>query len=393
MVSCPRVSGSRGLRRIVPALGALTISLLAATLLFPQSPVDPAPDAAEAAPGGGMIGLRGSYLSDIGPHAPGAFAPRGARAKPHNMFVAQAEAATLEPAAKGGEKSADRIAALAPLPPTRPAELRTALAEPAAEPARVYADVPTPPHRPAELSIALKPEPPKEQRHEVVATAPVPTAPVPAELVQPAPAPAPRQIARAERPERTTVVPAGPADNRGFFERLFGGAPQAAAPQATSRREMAYAATNDSGGLFGGLRSAVAPANPGSRYDRFTAVYDISARTVYMPDGTRLEAHSGLREHLDDPRYVHLRMRGPTPPHLYELTPREALFHGVEALRLNPVGGGGARIYHRAGLLAHTYMLGPNGDSNGCVSFRDYHAFLNAYKRGEIRRLAVVSRM
>ena len=85
-------------------------------------------------------------------------------------------------------------------------------------------------------------------------------------------------------------------------------------------------------------------------------------------------------------------MRGATPPHLYTLTPREALFHGVEALRLNPVGGGGA-IYGRAGLLAHTFMLGPNGDSNGCVSFRDYSAFLQAYKRGEVRRLAVVARL
>lgn len=155
---------------------------------------------------------------------------------------------------------------------------------------------------------------------------------------------------------------------------------------------MAYAATPDPGGLFGGLRSAVAPVNPSARYDRYTAIYDISARIVYLPDGTRLEAHSGLREHLDDPRFAHLRMRGVTPPHLYELTPREALFHGVEALRLNPVGGAGA-IYGRAGLLAHTYMLGPNGDSNGCVSFRDYQAFLRAYKRGEVRRLAVVAHM
>jgi hypothetical protein len=38
-------------------------------------------------------------------------------------------------------------------------------------------------------------------------------------------------------------------------------------------------------------------------------------------------------------------------------------------------------------------MLGPKGDSNGCVSFRDYGAFLRAYKNGEIRRLAVVSHL
>jgi hypothetical protein len=36
-------------------------------------------------------------------------------------------------------------------------------------------------------------------------------------------------------------------------------------------------------------------------------------------------------------------------------------------------------------------MLGPNGDSNGCVSVRDYDRFLAAYQKGEIKRLAVVS--
>ena len=96
---------------------------------------------------------------------------------------------------------------------------------------------------------------------------------------------------------------------------------------------------------------------------------------VYLPDGTRLEAHSGLGSKLDDPRYSHVRMQGVTPPHIYELKPREALFHGVPALRLNPIGGED-KIFGRTGLLAHTYMLGPNGDSNGCVSFKDYYAFL-----------------
>ena len=71
-------------------------------------------------------------------------------------------------------------------------------------------------------------------------------------------------------------------------------------------------------------------------YDRQTAVYDISAHMVYLPDGTKLEAHSGLGSKLDDPHYANVRMRGVTPPHIYELTPREALFHGVPALRLDP---------------------------------------------------------
>jgi hypothetical protein len=124
-------------------------------------------------------------------------------------------------------------------------------------------------------------------------------------------------------------------------------------------------------------------------YDRQTAIYVISTRTVYMPDGSRLEAHSGLGGMLDDVRYVNERARGPTPPHLYELSMRESLFHGVQALRLNPVGEGG--IYGRDGLLAHPYMLGPNGDSNGCVSFKDYEGFLRAYQSGQINKLAVVT--
>jgi len=127
-------------------------------------------------------------------------------------------------------------------------------------------------------------------------------------------------------------------------------------------------------------------------YDRQTAVYDIAAKTVYLPDGTRLEAHSGLGSKMDDIRYSHVRMQGVTPPHIYELKPREALFHGVPALRLTPIGGE-EKIYGRDGLLAHSYMLGPSGQSNGCVSFKDYYAFLDAYKNKGIRRLAVLAKI
>lgn len=119
-----------------------------------------------------------------------------------------------------------------------------------------------------------------------------------------------------------------------------------------------------------------------------TAVYDIAARTVYLPNGDRLEAHSGLGDKLDDPRYVHVKMRGPTPPNVYQLTLREQPFHGIRAIRLNPVDDG--KMFGRDGILAHTYMLGANGQSNGCVSFRDYQKFLNAYLRGEVERLVVV---
>ena len=152
-------------------------------------------------------------------------------------------------------------------------------------------------------------------------------------------------------------------------------------------------ASADASSITASISQDQNPARGGQPpYDRSTAVYDISAKMVYLPDGTKLEAHSGLGSELDDPSSAKVRMRGVTPPHIYELKPRETLFHGVPALRLNPIGGEDA-IYGRSGLLAHTYMLGPNGDSNGCVSFKDYYAFLDAYKNKGIRKLAVLARI
>jgi type VI secretion system (T6SS) effector TldE1-like protein len=123
-------------------------------------------------------------------------------------------------------------------------------------------------------------------------------------------------------------------------------------------------------------------------YDDVTAVYDISARVVYMPNGARLEAHSGLGGLMDDPSHVAERNVGATPPNVYDLKPRERLFHGVAALRMTPVGENDT--LGRSGLLVHSYMLGPNGDSNGCVSIKDYDKFLQAYRNGEVKRLVVV---
>lgn len=156
---------------------------------------------------------------------------------------------------------------------------------------------------------------------------------------------------------------------------------------------LAYASADTDADFTSSIGHEQNPANGGSPpYSRDTAVYDISDHTVYLPDGTKLEAHSGYGADLDDPHSARIRMRGVTPPHIYELTPRGKLFHGVAALRLNPIGGD-QTIYGRTGLLAHTYMLGPNGASNGCVSFRDYEAFLNAYRYKGIRKLAVVARI
>ncbi|HYA75063.1 MAG TPA: DUF2778 domain-containing protein [Roseiarcus sp.] len=222
-----------------------------------------------------------------------------------------------------------------------------------------------------------------------------------------APAPAARRPERASPatpalPDRRATQPSDnvaratpPADDRNIFQRLFGtGRPSGAdlayaAPEsrvAGNAKVAALAATDRASGF-----SIFARSSPPPGYDKWTAVYDISARTVYLPDGTRLEAHSGLGDRLDDPRHVNERARGATPPHLYELSPREELFHGVQALRLTPVGEGD--VFGRAGLLAHSYMLGPNGDSNGCVSFKNYDAFLRAYQQGQVKRLAVVARL
>ena len=142
----------------------------------------------------------------------------------------------------------------------------------------------------------------------------------------------------------------------------------------------------------GGLGSAFRNLFNGPSAGNGVAVYDISAKTVYMPDGSRLEAHSGLGSMVDQPRFVNRKNTGPTPPDTYNLSLRESRFHGVEAIRLTPASGGNK--YGRNGLLAHTYMLrGGRAESNGCVVFRDYKRFLAAYKNGKIKRLVVVPRL
>jgi hypothetical protein len=355
-LSCDR---GRLLAYTVLGAGALSLSLFALShglhRQMSSAPVAAAPQPSPA------LNPYGPMVVGLGP-----WARTAAAAAPELRPSLQTAAAAQQPAPDAKDT------------PAQPAPALIAEAE------RSYpqVDAPLPPRRPVEL---------KNLASRVVEPAPIRQAALPAQPVAPA-----------------------PGDNRGFLEKIFGGSgaeqqQQAAQPQTTvvgrnGRRSapiqqaMAYAPQEPaSGSLFGGLTSAVAPVAPAqsapsgstARAGGGTAVYDISAHTVYMPDGSRLEAHSGLREHLDDPRYVHVRMRGPTPPSVYTLTPREAPFHGVEALRLTPSGD----VYGRAGLLAHTYMLGPNGDSNGCVSFRDYQSFLNAYKRGEVRRLVVVARM
>jgi hypothetical protein len=191
------------------------------------------------------------------------------------------------------------------------------------------------------------------------------------------PLPKSRPVVASLEPQ-TAIPPAAPppavqSDNRTVLQKLSDLIPG----------RITLASLDPSGGFSGG-----GPDLASLGYDNLTAVYDISARAVYMPNGLRLEAHSGLGSLMDDPSHVSERNVGATPPNVYDLKPRERLFHGVQALRMVPVGSNDT--LGRSGLLAHSYMLGPNGDSNGCVSIKNYDRFLSAFKNGEIKRLVVV---
>jgi hypothetical protein len=237
--------------------------------------------------------------------------------------------------------------------------------------------------QPETTKVTEASKPKETARVQVAAIAP---APRPSEL-QP-PKTAATTVRDMAQRAKAAVMSIASNEKQTIVEKLWG-----KQPSHGSLLSYASADASATGSLGGILGPSPNPALGGSApYDRSTAVYDIAAHTVYLPDGTKLEAHSGLGNRLDDPGSAKIRMRGVTPPHIYELKPREALFHGVPALRLTPIGGDDA-IYGRSGLLAHTYMLGPNGDSNGCVSFKDYNAFLNAYRNQGIKRLAVVARV
>jgi hypothetical protein len=346
-----RISNARKIfSRVALAAGALVPSL-GAGLWIMQDPaaVDPAlgraavvapMDAASRVYGALLVGIRrhAKPSSDDEPTQTASLGPSELPSLPMDVYdLNEAEAAALV-SPRSGEPDAKPVATAslskdesAPVPPTRPTDFGWLTS-----------------HR-------------NKAREQ--------TAPAQPELQQPR-----RRAAALSAP-----VPAGEPT---LFEKFFG-APQERTPRAKSS-VLAYAPQN---GLLDDAPGVGVEA--GGKIDRWTAVYDISAHTVYMPDGSRLEAHSGLGDKKDDPRFVHVRMRGATPPHVYDLTLREKLFHGVQALRLTPVDS--RNHFGRTGLLAHTYMLGPRGDSNGCVVFRNYPAFLRAFLNGDVKRLAVVA--
>jgi hypothetical protein len=184
----------------------------------------------------------------------------------------------------------------------------------------------------------------------------------------------PQRAALSVNPQSTEDSPDDTtAPLESFFTKLF--------RKTSAAITLAYAAP-DQGPLNDGGKIT-------DRYDQWTAVYDISAHTVYMPDGTKLEAHSGFGTSLDDPGHVDEKNRDPTPPSVYNLELRGQPFHGVSALRLFPADE--KKAFGRTGLLAHSFLLGPNGQSNGCVSIRDYDVFLRAYENHQIKRLVVLA--
>jgi hypothetical protein len=304
-------------------------------------------------------------------------AVRSPQAIVHTVFAALPEpapaiAAPATIASTSTLRFEDRFAASAPqgvAPKPQAATLQLASASPSIEIAKP-ADMP-------KLLEAAKPKQASVAPVQVAALAPA------AAEAKPARATGVTVRDMAQR-AKAAVMSIGSGDKPNMVEKLWGKEP-------ASRSLLSYASADVS--ATASLPKLQNPMLGGSApYDRETAVYDIAARKVYLPDGTVLEAHSGLGAKKDDVRYAHVRMQGVTPPHIYDLKPREALFHGVPALRLTPIGGQD-KIFNRDGLLAHTYMLGPGGDSNGCISFKDYYAFLDAYRKGGIRKIAVVARV
>ena len=221
---------------------------------------------------------------------------------------------------------------------------------------------------PAAAAPAVQTAALEEPKPETAPAVPLPRSrPVEANLELPSAAPA--------STGSVTVASAQP-DDRSWFQKLSDLLPSGGLKMASLG--------SDAAGISRG-----GPDLAKFGYDKQTAVYDITSHVVYMPNGVKLEAHSGMGRLMDDPAHVNEKMLGATPPAVYDLKMREHIFHGVEALRLLPEDSNAT--LGRTGLLTHPYMLGPNGDSNGCVSIKDYDYFLAAYKNGQINRLVVVS--
>ena len=153
------------------------------------------------------------------------------------------------------------------------------------------------------------------------------------------------------------------ADNRTLFQKLADLVPPA---------KFTLASLTPGDGLFGSekdlARSAttISPPSTTSRRARFICRTVRSSRRIqaWGPDGRsgHVEQAKGRRDAAE-----HLRSEAAG-----EAVPR----------RCGAAHDAGRRERHArpTGLLVHSYMLGPNGDSNGCVSIKEYDKFLAAYR-------------
>ena len=226
-------------------------------------------------------------------------------------------------------------------------------------------------------------------------TAPAPEVEVNAAAIVPVPdfedtpsaAPLPQLRPSVEQAEVKPEAPTEAKTETAKVEEVVPAKPQVVAyarPDTPAEKKSSGTIGQTLRNLFGGNGSG-----SGIRAGGGVAVYDISAAKVYMPDGSVLEAHSGIGNMADNPRYVNVKMNGPTPPHTYNLKMRESRFHGVEAVRMLPVDG--KNKYGRDGFLTHSYLLrGGREESHGCVAFADYPRFLAAFKAGKVKQMVVV---
>ncbi|WP_369239623.1 tlde1 domain-containing protein [Jiella sp. M17.18] len=294
------------------------------------------------------------------------------------------QVASLDPRpGLGADASSDEVAPLAMLPtdgnvpvPSFRSSISSEIQAEVAEPAENRPSEPDslPPGPSAVAVPSERPEAPPQRPVRVASLEPQDVAP-------PRSVPQPNAVAAIEapRPEKRPVQKPTPVV---AYARPDAGA--AAAPQDSGQSGIGSFFHR----LFHANGGSSSLPGPGSR----VAVYDISSATVYLPGDGRLEAHSGLGQMQDNPRYVNQKNRGPTPPNIYNLVLRESRFHGAEAIRLLPADG--RKKFNRDGLLAHPYMyIGPGNDrsqSNGCVVFKNYARFLQAFKQGRVKQMIVV---
>ena len=217
-------------------------------------------------------------------------------------------------------------------------------------------NAPVPPRRPAELRLSA---------------------------IQTAPQAALRRPVAANT---TSAVAPAVSDNRSLIEKMFDQRP-ASGPQA-SGPALAYAVPE--GGVTGIARSVISGGQSG--YNRRTAIYDISAHTVYLPNGATAGGAFGSRRRDRTIRASCMKeCAGRRHQMFTSLLRANSFFMGFKRCVSNPSA---RAIFSDAPDFWRILICScANGASNGCVSFKNYDAFLQAYQNGEIKHLAVVAHL